>query len=319
MRRTGRQLAVLLLALAATCGLVNGFAAPKAHADTTRRWSVIDYNISNYQGHFTAGQTPETTANATRYRLMVEQLRSLGGHQMPGGDEPDLLDTPTQRTNRVIQMRIWENFRSDVALYFSADNLYLLGYSVDGNHWQFSDTHDIVNLAEEYRVAAGLAVAPLFQSLQYTGNYATSLDRTQSRGNYRYTSNNLRTWIMNLRNTHDNNRNDRRMDLALVIGATSEAARFGWIQRRIEAVIRHGYDPSDSSNPSHLGPFGVALENRWSQLSALAHQGTEGRAETPVQVDNRTYSDWRQILWGTNNNNARGPAIAPFLALHGSR
>ncbi|MFD7666024.1 hypothetical protein [Streptomyces sp. NPDC059788] len=41
VRRLGRRLGVLWLALFATCGLLSGNAAP-AHADTTERWTTLN-------------------------------------------------------------------------------------------------------------------------------------------------------------------------------------------------------------------------------------------------------------------------------------
>ncbi|MFJ8694272.1 ribosome-inactivating family protein [Streptomyces roseolilacinus] len=306
-RSFGRRLGVLCLALFAACSLLTGNAGP-AHADTTQRWTVIDYNMTNYDRHFPE-PNGETRANANRYRYMVEALRELGSHPLAYAEE-GMRQSPQELNSNIIEMRIWRNFRSDVALYFSANNLYLLGFSVDGAHWQFSDTGP--TLAREMQNHYG-GPLPLFQSLGYTGHYR-QLDPQQTRGNFRYSSENLNNAVQRLRQVRSGNTRDYRSDLAAVIGATAEAARFGWIQRRIQTVIEQGYDHTDPNYPQHLGNFGVDLQNEWSSLSRLTHRSLEGASTSPVTVDHRTYSTWQQISRGSS-----GPRIAPFISLYASR
>ncbi|WP_238782576.1 hypothetical protein [Streptomyces monomycini] len=60
LRRVGRRLGVLVLALTATCGLMASTAAP-AQTDTTERWTVIGRHIGDDDepdGTLRLGTTP---------------------------------------------------------------------------------------------------------------------------------------------------------------------------------------------------------------------------------------------------------------------
>ncbi|MEU4205672.1 ribosome-inactivating family protein [Streptomyces sp. NPDC045470] len=311
--RFGRRLGILCLALFAACSLLTGNAKP-AYAETTQRWTVMDFNMSNYLRYQTPGQvTPETSANARRYRYMVDQLRELASHPLTYADA-GMAQSPRELNSNIIEMRIWDNFRSDIALYFSASNLYLLGFAVDGVHWRFSDTPS--SLARELQAHYG-GPLPLFNNLGYTGRYR-DLDPGEDRGNFRYTSERFANAMQSLRHVRDGDTRRYRGDIAAVIGATSEAARFGWIQRRIDTVILNGRDPQSDGTVQNLGNFGVGLENAWSSLSRAVHESLRGETTRPVTVDHRTYRNWTDVSRGVGDNQSIAPRIAPFISLYAS-
>ncbi|MEF3119502.1 ribosome-inactivating family protein [Streptomyces chrestomyceticus] len=309
LRRIGRRLGVLFLAFAATCGLLTGAAAP-AQADTSVRWTEIDWEIGDYY-------EPDNSAAAERrrraYQDLINRLRQAGGHRMPNmGD--DLMDTPTQVMNRYIEVRVRNTGNADswpVSLYFSADNLYLHGFAAGGRRWQFSDTPRL--LTTEYTARYGSA--PMFTNLGYSGNY-NHLDSSGRRGSRSYDAQSLYRALTNLRYVSTSTANNYRQDLAYIIGATSEAARFGWIERRISAVIEHGYDYAGGEYATHLGNFGLELQTHWSALSALVHRSLRGAQVTPVRVDNRVFRTWRNV---TDGEATSTPRVAPFLAHFGSQ
>ncbi|URN17059.1 MULTISPECIES: ribosome-inactivating family protein [Streptomyces] len=314
LRRAGRRLGSLFLALLAVCGLVTAGSAP-AHAETSQRYTVIDWHMEGFDDTGYGGS--EGADRANRYRQMVARLRAASGHEMAGANTPAMLDTPVRTdTNRVIEVRVWTNeyggpSECHVKLYFSVDNLYLLGFTARGTHWQFADT--TLPLAREIQNFYGMANPPLFTSLGYRGDY-NSLDSNGVRGNFGYQAQTMQHSMLDLSYIIPARRDSYRGTLAYFIGATAEAARFGWIENRIAAAIDLGYDPSDPNRPAHLGNFGASLQTQWSALSRVAHQTVNGGDAAPVTVDGRTYTSITQIRFGNN----AVPRIAPFLGLYRS-
>ncbi|MEU4198618.1 ribosome-inactivating family protein [Streptomyces sp. NPDC039022] len=314
LRRAGRRLGTMLLALLATCTLMTVGSTP-AQAETSRRYTVIDWHMEGFDDTSSGGNAGADRAN--RYRQMVAQLRAASGHEMTGADSPALLDTPTRtNTNRVIEVRVWTNeyggpSECHVKLYFSVDNLYLLGFTARGHHYQFRDT--TLPLAHEIQNFERSAVPPLFTDLGYRGNY-DSLDPDANRRHLAYRAIDMQHRMTDLSYITDATRSTYRGTLAYLIGATAEAARFGWIENRIAAAIDLGFDPSDPNHPAHLGNFGVGLQTQWSALSRVAHQTVHGGNAAPVTIDGRTYRNITQIRLGTEGV----PRLAPFLGLYGS-
>ncbi|GAA2479854.1 ribosome-inactivating protein [Streptomyces thermolineatus] len=312
VRRAGRSLGTLFLALLAACSLVT-FGTTPARAETSQRYTVIDWHMEGYD---TGDGGSQGADRALRYRDMIAQLRAASGHRMTGANGSDMLDTPTRTdTNRVIEVRVWTNAHggpseSHVALYFSVDNLYLLGFTTRGRHWLFSDT--TLPLAREIQNHYGMRTPPLFQDIRYRGNYDT-LDPHTLRGAFHYNALTMQMSMDGLSRFSLEDRAHYRGTLAYLIGATSEAARFGWIEHRIAAAINRGYDSSDPNLPDNLGNFGVELQTQWSALSRVAHRTVNGGTSTPVTVDRRVYTNITQIRYG-----AGVPRLTPFLALYRS-
>ncbi|MFD4537666.1 ribosome-inactivating family protein [Kitasatospora sp. NPDC058397] len=328
MRRAGRRLAVLLLAMAAACGLVNGLAAPHADANTTQRWTDIDWDMTGYDS---AARPSSAAANQSgEYRRVVDRMREIAGQPMAGlPNAPYFSDTTVRgretATNRVIRVLVWSNAvtpsnprgerRADVALYFSVDNLYFMGFSSHGLHYRLNAPYT-VRLAEEMRVRFNMPTAPLLNTISSDGGYASLAANPTWRGDQPYTASNFLTHLSALDTATSANRNSNAVlrAMAYFIGATSEAARFGWIENRIASVLIYNGDPTETSRPANIGRFGTDLENNWDTLSTVAHRSARGQNTTAVNIDGRQYADWEDIYGGETAN----PIIVPFLAIQGS-
>ncbi|MFJ9523588.1 ribosome-inactivating family protein [Kitasatospora sp. NPDC101801] len=324
MRRTGRQLAVLLLALVSAFSLLYGAAAPTANAETTTRFTDIDWYIDNYGAPLSSADARD---NSDGYNAMVNALRRASGHQMPGvSNSPAYMDTPTRtNTNRVIRVLVHRHTalgpHADLALYFNVDNLYFLGFSSNSNHYRIvprpnqADRAYTNHLPEELRVRFG-GPTLLFNQITGDGSYAQMSASPEWRGDQIYTPSMIYSRAETLTNLQPGGQNSTQVNqaMAYMIQATSEAARFGWIQNRIAASIFQGGDYQEPGAPANIGPFGTDLELNWSTLSRMAHNTAAHRADPGVTINNRTYRTVTEL--GNPQNNQ--PRLTPFLGLYAS-
>ncbi|MET9549234.1 ribosome-inactivating family protein [Streptomyces sp. NPDC006627] len=320
-RRSFARIGAAVLALPAL-GTLQGLAAPQAYAATNALWTKLDWRMEGYQRE---RGTSAATRQSTNYRYVVDQLRALTSQEMAGTQgRPGLYDTSVRshqpRTNRVIQILLWSDdtgaSRNDVNLYFSVDDLYLMGFTSRGQHYRF-DAGYTHHLADSLGRASSTP-PPLVHVMESTGSYATLNADPLWRGEQEYTAHNFLRHLNELRNARPNNMNSNGVTraLAFFIGATSEAARFGgFIQERICNVLIYDEDRSYNDRPAHLGGFGTALQNNWHTLSALAHRNLQGLEAEPVGIDGRHFRNVEDILNGAHGG---GPRIAPFIGILGS-
>jgi hypothetical protein len=329
MRRTGRQLAVLLLALVSACSVLFGVAAPKAHAEVpeSQRFTTIDWHMYAYGDPNGSSRARDSYDD---YNAMVNALRNAAGHQMEGvSNSPGYMDTPTRtNSNRVIRVLVWtheaDGNRAHLALYFNVDNLYFLGFSARGQHYRIvpranqADRAYTNHLPEELRRASSPVppTAPLFNQITGDGSYAQMSAPAEWRGAQRYDRTTLYQQVQNLTNATPDSRNSTTVNraMAYLIGATAEAARFGWIQNRIAQTIFAGGDGLDPNSPAHIGAFGTDLELNWSNMARMAHNTAAGRGDRGVTIDGRYYGNVFEIGNPTNGQ----PRLTPFLALYAS-
>ncbi|RSS79939.1 ribosome-inactivating family protein [Streptomyces sp. WAC06614] len=318
VRRTGRQVAVLLLALVSACSVLFGAAAPQAHAETNRQWTDIDWHLNGYTAW---RQSPEARENYNDYNAMVNALRNAAAHQMEGvSNSPGYMDTPTRtNTHRVVRVLVWtdepEGSRAHLALYFNLDNLYLMGFSANRVHYRFNETWT-EHLPAAYRAREPSDPHPEFHTLLSDGSYGSLSAPDSWRANQRYTSLTIEQRARTLINASLGQRNtsEVRQALAYLIGATAEAARFGWIQNRIAQTIFYDGDIAEPGSPAHIGPFGTDLETNWGALSRMAHRTAAHRTDPGVQIDGRWFRNVEDIGIPTNSR----PRLTPFLALYNS-
>ncbi|WP_282797397.1 ribosome-inactivating family protein [Streptomyces sp. CC224B] len=313
-RRSFTRIGAAALALPAL-GALQGLAAPHAYANTNNLWSDMDWRMAGYEE---ARGTMDAARQGSQYQSLVRGLRGLTSQPMAGAQgDPRFLDTTRRASDpslRVIRILLWNPLgRAHVALYFNVDNLYLMGFSSHGQHFRFDDT-SFSHLSQSLARRFG-GPAPLVRVMRSTGRYATLSAPAEWRGNQVYTTHNFLFHLSTLETANEHNMNavDVNRALAFFIGATSEAARFGWIEERVASVIARGYDPADPNHPAHLGAFGTDLQNAWDPMSVMVHRTLQGRSDiTPVRIDHRVYNNWQEV-----SSTSAGPRIAPFIGILG--
>ncbi|MFH8404777.1 ribosome-inactivating family protein [Streptomyces sp. NPDC018019] len=274
-------------------------AAAPAQADPSRYWTILGWEVEDMK----YGASPRV---ASRYRDMIGQLRRISGHDIGNG-----LMRTTSNTQRYIELRVIDRRETPdhrLSLYLRADNLYLDGYTAEGRNYMFSDAPAYLTTRFRNQYPTGNA---LFQRLPYSSQYG-SLANDTVRGAQSFNGPSLRQVITDMSRTTPNNWWNVRTQTAAVIGATAEAARFGWIENRIGNSLGLGGDQDGPNWYTHLGAFGTGLQNAWAAMSRLVYRDQNGTGNvTPVVINGRTYSTIQQIVYGTTG----GPAIAPLLTL----
>ncbi|WP_405021356.1 ribosome-inactivating family protein [Kitasatospora sp. NBC_00070] len=302
---------------------------PQAHAEVpqSQGFTTIDWHLYAYGDQNRSSRSRDSSDD---YNAMVNALRNAAGHQMDNVDQSSAYMDTTRRTNsnRVIRVLVWtteaDGDHAHLALYFNVDNLYFLGFSARGQHYRIVPRANQAaaaytnHLPEELRRASRPVppVAPLFNEITGDGSYAQMSAPPEWRGAQPYDRTTLYQQVQNLTSARPDSRNSTTVNraMAYLIGATAEAARFGWIQNRVAQSIFAGGDAGDPSFPAHIGAFGTDLELNWSALSRMAHNTAAGRADQGVTINNRTYRDVFDIGIPQGDR----PRLTPFLALYGS-
>ncbi|WP_284582048.1 ribosome-inactivating family protein [Streptomyces sp. 2P-4] len=308
-RNTGRRLGVLLLALLATCSLVNINATP-AHADTSNRWTTMEWDITEL-----AWGTADEDAGRM-YRRMIDEFRGHAAHRI--GDVQELM--PTRQTAQYLELRVINRNDSPthrLSLYFRLDTLYLEGFTTNGQNFRFSEpsTTLVTEFRNHYRQGN-----LLFTNLPYTGSYL-DLANDSVRGAAPFQAHNVMSYINSMIATTEHNMDDttRRRAIANVIAMTSEAIRIGWIERRIDHTISFGEAYDGQAHQTTLGGFGVSLENNWRRLSILAHRDIAGtrRPQDAVNIGGTLYQTLNHILGGAPSDTPQ--RIAPLIMKYDAR
>ncbi|QCX73876.1 Ribosome inactivating protein [Streptomyces sp. YIM 121038] len=317
LRRAGRRLSALCFALLATCTLVNAGGTP-AHADTSEMWTKRVWDISDLARAQRAG-AEGTLGGANSHAVMVGELRRISSHPFVNG----VRESMPEGTGRYIELQIHDETASPshrLSLYLRADNLYLDGFTVNGQNYRFNDAPAALTtgLHNAYNGRGNL----LFRTLPYSGHYA-DLANAEARGAASFEPSSLYAHLSEMMYLDENHWNSSRVRRAIanVIAATSEAARFGWIENRIYfSLLQGGQTDGDNSGVrySNLGSFGVSLENNWARLSRLAHREANGNLldSDAVTINNTRYQNLAHLRNGVGTG---GQRIAPLIALYGAR
>ncbi|MFI7537330.1 ribosome-inactivating family protein [Streptosporangium sp. NPDC049376] len=301
-QKIAQRLGSILLSLACVLGLVQVGAAGPANADTTSRWTIMNWDIDTLNdGGLGAAQS---------YGEMLNRLRNLAGEEVRNRYwETETVD------DHYIELQIENNGDHFLSLYFRSSNLYLEGFTVRGQNYQFRDTPDSLmrEFIRHYR-AGNLA----FGVLGYSSSYG-ELDAQGNRGNAHFTTADLYHYFYEMINFTAATQNNHRLRLANIIAATSEAVRSGWIRRRIQTVLHYGsHIDENGGRQTTLGGFGLALENNWSRLSRLAYRSRVGSANSSdyVNINGYSYQSLTDITLG--NVPRRIPSLEGLLALGSS-
>ncbi|MEU1734583.1 ribosome-inactivating family protein [Streptosporangium sp. NPDC020145] len=299
-QRIAQRLGAVLLALACILGLA---PISSAHADTTARWTVMTWDISTLLG---SGLTA-----AQAYGRMLNTLRNHAGAPVR-----DAFWRTETVGNHYIELRVSNGTDHFLTLYFRSSNLYLEGFTVRGSNYEFSDTPS--SLITEF-VNFYPSGNHLFERLGYSSTYG-ELDGQGNRANSHFTALDLYHYFSDMQGFPHPNQSADRLRLANIVAATSEAVRIGWIQRRIQTVVRYGYHIDENGGrQTQLGGFGLALENNWSRLSRLAFRTLDRPVPSTgyVTIYGYTYQNLSDILGQTQPR--RVPSLEALLALGTSR
>lgn len=291
-----KQSRAALAAFAVLLGLFQLIVASPARANTSQVWTVMNWDITSLQqGGPLAAQ---------RYDDMLRELRNLVGARVDTAHGGVLARTEGQ-TGRYVEIRVTDGGDQFLSLFYRTDNLYLDGFRIAGANYQFRDAPSALR--------RGFGNGDQLFTTIYGGHYGNGgLDANGVRGNTSFDARNLRNQFVALRQFTFGNRNNYNLHLANIIQATSEAARFGWIQNRISNTIRNGGENDGYGWQTTLGAFGMELENRWAPMTRLAFQTMNGGIGTPVTVHGQRYENLTEIMQG--NPPAR-PGLGYLLGL----
>ncbi len=304
VRRVGRRLGVLLLALLTMGGLLDANATP-ARAVTHSDWSEIVWEIGDMR------YQTSTTQGALRYRNLINNIRALAaaeGHLGSGAESEHLQETEN-RSNRFIEVIVREDGSHILSLYFQTRDMYLVGIAAENARYQWSGDGDSSALARAYRQR--YRQAGDFRAIGYSENYR-DLATEAERGEFAYNPSAFYNRLESLSHMTRSNANTRRRDFAYVIQATSEAVRFDWIRDRIFQTIRDGESEPDPAGMRYqnLGSYGVALTLNWTRLSTFVYQLVRNLPATIIIAGN-VYDSLARLLNGVHG---RMPGIGGILA-----
>ncbi|WP_158835887.1 ribosome-inactivating family protein [Streptomyces sp. NRRL S-350] len=297
-----KRLMALLLSVIALFSVAQIEAAPPAKAATSNYWSTITWDIT---GLASGGTRP-----ASNYRSMIRQIRELSGTSIATN-----MARTTSATERYIEIMVTDfneppATQHRLSLYLRLDNLYLDGFTVSGQNYAFSDAPNYLNTRFHNQYPRN---NPLFNVLRYSSHYS-DLASAETRAAQHFSGPSFYYYVSTLFGVSGGSVNQVRPHLAAMIGATSEASRFGWIENRIANSVAYGQDSDGGRSYDYLGNFGAELENSWDELSRLVYREQQGNLPVPsVTIDSRVYHHISDIV----NGRADTPKLIPFLT-HGS-
>ncbi|MFJ8981577.1 ribosome-inactivating family protein [Streptomyces sp. NPDC102282] len=251
-RQALRRLAGLLVALVLSLTML-GTAAPAARADPNQPLTVIDWDITGLEN---GGQV-----HHDRYWNLIHQIHQISGH-----DFYQELDETTTVVNQLIQIRVTSNGQYVVSLYYWANTLYLAGIYQPGQPDGTGNRHYV--FPDGYPYAFDQVLGVQAQRLPWNGSYS-NLPGGSNRENRALTPQNLQNGLLTLSRTQALLGSAAGTDtvgsiLVDIIGATAEAARFGYIFDIMRQNIRiNGW--------TSIGAFGAELETTWGQISAWVY------------------------------------------------
>ncbi|MFD4830594.1 ribosome-inactivating family protein [Streptomyces uncialis] len=291
----------IFLAITALLGGTQLVSASPARADTSHNWNKIEWNITNL------GNGNSVPA-ANRYRAMISSLRALSASNIADG----FMRTMTA-TQRYAEVKVIDNnatVKHRLSIYVRLDNLYIDAFTAEGRTFAFNDTPRYFNTQFSAAYPGGNT---LVQTMPFSGSYG-SLDAAQARANQSYEGPSFGGLISELQGMNSSNFYDRRNEMAAIIGAVSEAARFGWIESRIALSLSHGGEWDGPHQYSHIGGFGISLQNNWAALSRLVYREMNSTTRSPAHINGHVYNSMGQV----RNGYGSAPAIGVLVTYGGA-
>ncbi|MGW7413859.1 ribosome-inactivating family protein [Streptomyces sp. NPDC054863] len=234
---------------------------------------------------------------------MVHRLRDISGRKVVDG-----VGTTTTTKNQFIAVEVWKGSTHDLTLYFTAHDLYMVGFTSKGYNYRFDESTS-TQLESVVRAHYPSNGSRGFTTLGYSGQYG-DLKASQSwRGhkdqNFQGATLNGHLSALAGLGSSKPSSDKYGKHMAKIIGATSEAVRFGWIQNRISNTIRGGSE----NGFDYLGSFGAALEQEWGKLSTLANDLLANGSGEEVKVDGSVYRSLNDFRYGPANSPERRLSI----------
>ncbi|MFD7666004.1 ribosome-inactivating family protein [Streptomyces sp. NPDC059788] len=291
VRRVGRRLGVLLLALLTMGGLLDANATP-AGATTPSTWNIITWTIDDLQ------YTTHTQLGSQNYRNLIQNIRGLAaaeGRLGSGANSYHLQETE-DRPGRFIEVQVLDHDEHTLSLYFQTRDMYLVGIAAGNVRYQWADSGDESPLARAYR--QNYHEAGGFRTIGYSENY-NNLTSRQAREEFVYTLLEMYRRLNRLADMTRSNADSRRTDFAYVIQGTSEAVRFDWIRDRIYQTIRDGVSEPDPAGGRYscLGSYGVDLTLNWSALSVFVYHALSS-LPVYIEIAGNAYRTLSELLYG---------------------
>ncbi|MFD9792536.1 ribosome-inactivating family protein [Streptomyces sp. NPDC059070] len=277
-----KEIPALLLTAALLTGVAPAAQAADGRAPAATTAAAVGSQAIDAPYTWDLTQTDDAAVRTT-YGRVIAGLRTAVGHHLEA--DPTLLETSTSPD--IVSLRVQLPGNRYVFLHYTADNLYLRGFSVAGGDVvQFNDFDLGRQMGRSSRV------------LPFNGRYG------QERGHLEANSSVDRAHITFERSTLFSQLNDlydfanrsgsvnnQRVATAALtmVTATSEAARFRPVYESILNAMPDGGDRGSQSADN------IELENDWSALTGFTRQILRGEQPAPRRVGTRTFRNIRDI------------------------
>ncbi|OAR27140.1 hypothetical protein A8W25_02390 [Streptomyces sp. ERV7] len=279
-----KEIPAFLLTAALLTGVAPAAEAADGHAPAAAATVRPQVALTPYYWDFS--QTDDATVRSN-YGQAVNRLRTAVGHHLPA--DPSLLETSDRQDIATLIVILPD--RRQVNLHYTADNLYLRGFSVGNERVvQFNDFDLGHELDRSSRV------------LPFNGRYGREhghleANSSRTRAQITFDRATLAGQLSDLYNFATDSggvSNQRVATAALTLAAaTSEAARLQPVYQGILNAIPDGGDHGTQSADN------LALENDWSTLTGFTRQLLRGENPRELRVGSRRFrniQDVRNVL-----------------------
>ncbi|GAA0612856.1 ribosome-inactivating family protein [Streptomyces crystallinus] len=277
-----KEIPALLLTAALLTGVAPAAQAAGGHASVTTAVAAVEPQAIDAPYIWDLTQTDDAAVRTT-YGRVIAGLRTAVGHHLQA--DPTLLETST--TPDIVTLRVQLPGNRFVNLHYTADNLYLRGFSVGGGDVVQFDDFDL-----------GRQMGRSSRILPFNGRYGREYGHLEAnsyvdRAHITFERATLVSQLNDLynfanRSGMDDNRRVATAALTLV-AATSEAARFRPVYDSILNAIPDGGDRGTQSDDN------LRLENDWSALTGFTRQLLRGEQPQARRVGTRTFRNIRDI------------------------
>ncbi|MFK8911334.1 ribosome-inactivating family protein [Streptomyces sp. YS-3] len=277
-----KEIPALLLTAALLTGVAPAAQAADGHASVATAAATVGPQAIQAPYIWDLTQTDDASVRTT-YGRVIAGLRTAVGHHLEA--DPTLLETSTSPD--IVTLRVQLPGNRYVNLHYTADNLYLRGFSVDGGDVvQFNDFDLGRQMGRSSRI------------LPFNGRYGTQQGHLEANSSVdrAHLTFERSTLVSQLNDLYDfanrsGTADNRRVATAALtmVTATSEAARFRPVYDSILSAMPDGGDRGRQSTDN------IELENDWSALTGFTRQLLRGEQPPARTVGGRTFRNIRDI------------------------